>query len=175
MRVRPNAYYINWRGIGSAAADAKADYLSVEVVSWFVNKESNWFNRRQAAVMLTIGLGNGAKSSSVSPGLHELASGARHASASNEPVLSGRAYNGGSVAIKAVTHGISKDTGLMALVRATGMAALGITSTMVQTATATGPYAPLGKVGATLVEGVGQLFSNSGSDMELFNPNQGIS
>ena len=149
---------------------AQRHYLGIDAASWFVNRSSSWFKDLMVAGTLSISLASGEESYEIGLGLYELREGARIAPVFDRPVLPERAFRGGTITVKVVVSGVTRDTRIAGLLESTAVASLGVVGGLVQTASTAGVYAPLAQAGSALVGGVRDLLVTEDRRLRLFDP-----
>lgn len=149
--------------------EPEVDYLSVEAVSWFINRDSSWFNDWSASGAISIKMDD-ANRYQVALGAFELDGGARTAPVFDKAVLPQRAFRGGNIEIEVSLTGFKKATALLKMLKSASNASLGIVAGMVQTAGGTGPLQVLTAAGSDLISGVQSVLSESGPDRQPFFP-----
>ncbi|MGH9628781.1 MAG: hypothetical protein ACRD7E_10695, partial [Bryobacteraceae bacterium] len=142
------------------------DYLGIDAVAWFVNKQSSWFSDRMVSGTLDIKISEGAEQYQAALGTFDLGGGSRLAPVFDRAVLPDRNYRGGSITLGAALTSIKKDTVVAALLKSAANASLGVAAGMVQTATAAGPVRLLGAAGEELMNGVKRVLSDTGEKRE---------
>jgi D-alanyl-D-alanine carboxypeptidase len=130
------------------------DYLGIDAIAWYVNKQSSWFRDRTASGVLIITMNDGSEKYQTSLGTFELNNGQKMAPVFGTPVLPDRNYVGGSISTAATLTAIKKDTVLGGLINSAASAGLGIIAGMVHTASVTGPAQILTAAGGQLISGI---------------------
>jgi hypothetical protein len=155
-----------------APLTADQDYLGIDAMTWYVNKESSWFRDRTASGILTITMNDGAEKYQTSLGTFELNNGQKTAPVFGTPVLRDRNYVGGRIAIAATLTAIRRDTVLGGLINSAASAGLGIIEGMVHTASVTGPTQILTAAGDKLISGIQKALDDPSVKSEpLFDAN----
>lgn len=129
-------------------------YLSVDAVSWFINRQPLWFAERTASGILDIKMSGGAENYPVALGAFKLPAGARIARVFERPVLVDRNYRGGPISLSAVFSSVRKDTATSDTFKSAASASLGIVTGMVETAGITGPAGILAAAGRDITGAV---------------------
>ena len=143
-----------------AKLTARNHYIGIDAVSWFVNKEPNWFKEYVACGTLSIQLASGIEKYDIALGTFTLKKETKISPIFERPVLPDRNYRGGPITINIQLSGIENDTVLCSLLKSAANASLGIVSGMVSTATISGPSKILGEAGQSICNGVKELISN---------------
>ena len=154
---------------GDSPIEPGMDYISIEATSWFINQDSNWFNKWSASGSISIKLDD-ADRYNVALGVFELDNGAKIAPVFEKAVLPQRAFRGGSIEVEVSLTGFEKATTLLKLLKSASRASLDIVAGMVQAAEATGPLKVLTAAGSELVSGVQDVLGESGPGRQPFFP-----
>lgn len=165
----PARYYLP-SDSGDTPIEPGMDYISIEATSWFINQDSNWFNKWSASGSISMKLDDGASRYNVALGVFELDNGAKIAPVFEKAVLPQRAFRGGSIEVEVSLTGFEKATTLLKLLKSASRASLDIVAGMVQAAEATGPMKVLTAAGAELVSGVQDVLGESGPGRQAFFP-----
>jgi hypothetical protein len=164
-------------GSDQAKLTAGCHYVSVDAVSWFINKQSLWFAERIASGTLDIKMG-GSEHYPVALGAFSPPGGARIARVFEKPVLVDRNYRGGPISLSAMFSSVRKDTYFSDTFKSAASASLGIVAGMVETAALTGPAGILADAGRDITGTIrklladpilkrDQFFDSSGTDYYL--------
>ncbi len=157
-----------------AKLTARNHYVSVDAVSWYVNKESGWFSDRMASGTLNMELAAGHERYQIGLGTFELEHGAHVAPVFDRPALPERNYRGGPITVRAHLSGIRRDNALGGILRSAAGASLGIVKGMVETAALAGPAAPLAAAGRELIDGVSGVLTVQGDGREPLFDDAGL-
>ncbi|HEY2401815.1 MAG TPA: M15 family metallopeptidase [Steroidobacteraceae bacterium] len=133
---------------------ANRDYLGIDALAWYVNKQSSWFRDRTASGVLTATLASGSEQYQAALGTFELDNGQKTAPVFGKPVLPDRNFVGGPVTVSVTLTSMRRNTVIGNLINSAASASLGIIAGMVQTATVTGPTQILAAAGSQLIAGV---------------------
>jgi hypothetical protein len=150
----------------SSALTKDQNYLGIDAVSWFVNKESSFWTDRVASGTLDITLAGGLEKYQVALGTFELKDGSKTAPVFDRPVLPDRNFRGGVISVSAFLTSIKKDTSISNMLKSAASASLGVVAGMVQTASLTGPAKILGAAGEDLLGGVKKVLTDTADKKE---------
>lgn len=145
-------------------------YIRVDVVSWFVNEQSNWRNKFSASADLRIGMLEGRLEYLVGLGVFNLSGGTRFAPGFDQAVLPWRSYPGGDIKITARLNVTEKNTTVTTLLQNSMNVSLGLVAGMVQTATQVGSDI-LMKTGGELIKGVREVLMQQKGLNNIFQEN----
>jgi len=126
-------------GTDLAKLTAGCHYVSVDAVSWFINKQSLWFAERIGTGILDIKMAGGVENYPVALGVFTLPGEGRIAQVFEKPALIERNYRGGSISLSAVFSSVRRDTVTSDVFKGSARASLGVVAGMVETAGLTGP------------------------------------
>ena len=126
-------------GSDQAKLTAGNHYVSVDAVSWFINKQDLWFAERMASGTLDIKMSGGTENYPVALGVFNLLAGARIARVFEKPALVDRNYRGGPIFLSVVFSSVRKDAAIGDMLRSAASASLEIVEGMVETAAVSGP------------------------------------
>jgi hypothetical protein len=126
-------------GTDQAKLTAGCHYVSVDAVSWFINKQDLWFAERMASGTLDIKMSGGTENYPVALGVFNLPAGTRIARVFEKPALVDRNYRGGPISLSVVFSSVRKDNTIGDMLRSAASASLGIVEGMVETAAVSGP------------------------------------
>jgi hypothetical protein len=147
------------------------NYVRVSVVSWFANKDSDWWKDRMVSATCQVTLGSEAYD--VALGTLSLEGGAHTAPTFDKLIVDNRLWVEGSLSVKAFLRASQIDTVLAGILKDMAKSSLGIASTAVEgyaSKAAAGPYAPLLSAGQTLVSTVQNLISKAPKPLVIFEP-----
>lgn len=151
----------------STSFEPKKHYLRVDAVSWFLNKESNFFKTFIASGALQIKLPN--ENYEVGLGTYKLDDGMRTAPIFNRPIIDDRVYLGGSLTISATTQAIKKDTLLSKILKDLGNSTVEVVTGAIQGATFAGPTASLLEVSKGLTNNIKEILNEGDKKIDFFS------
>ncbi len=160
-----NRYLILGAGADQEPITPRQDYLGIDAVTWFINKQSDFFHDRLASGTLEIKLAD-SEHYQVALGSFELAHGAKQAPVFDRAVLPDRCLSAGPIVLTASLTAVKKDTTLLTILKSASGASLDVVSSMVQTASLTGPYRLLESAGDQILQGVKKVLSDTADKRE---------
>lgn len=151
----------------SASFEPKKHYLRVDAVSWFLNKESNFWKTFIASGALQIKLPN--ENYEVGLGTYKLDDGMKTAPIFNRPIIDDIVYLGGSLTVSITTQGIKKDTLLSKILKDLGNSTVDVVTGAIQGATFAGPTASLLEVSKGLTNNIKEILNEGDKKVEFFS------
>ncbi len=134
-------------------------YIGVEALSWYLNKENNFWKKNMATATAVINL-NSDEEYNTALGTFALDGGAKIAPFFNQRILKERRYRGDSVAFKVSLSVLKRDTAIGGILKSAASSSLNIVSGMIETATVAGPAKILSSAGGSLVSGIDELLKD---------------
>jgi hypothetical protein len=141
-------------GSDQAKLTAGCHYVSIDAVSWFINKQALWFSERIASGTLDIKMSAGAENYPVALGVFNPPAGARTARVFEKPILADRNYRGGPLSISAVFSSVKRDAASIATLKSAASASLSVVEGMIETAAISGPAGILAAAGREITGAV---------------------
>ncbi len=151
----------------SAAFELKKHYLKVDAVSWFLNKESNFFKTYIASGTLQIKLPN--ENYEVGLGTYKLDDGMKTAPIFNRPIIEDRVYLGGSLTVSVSTQAIKRDTLLSKILKDLSNSTVDVVTGAIQGATFAGPTASLLEVSKSLTSNIKEILNQGEKKIDIFS------
>jgi hypothetical protein len=166
--------HVSTRGDDAGPLAPGAEYVSVDACSWFVNREDGWLRKWAVSGMIDATLGASVERYQVGLGTFELDGSARIAPVFDRPIVHDRCYRGGPLTFAVSLFAAARDTPLTALLRGASAASLGISASMVQTATLAGPQRVLGAAAGSLMAGLTSLVAQPDSGLRPIFAREGL-
>ncbi|MBL7821023.1 MAG: hypothetical protein JNL65_10425 [Saprospiraceae bacterium] len=154
-------------GNNSAAFEPKKHYLRVDAVSWYLNKESDFWKTFIASGALQIKLPN--ENYEVGLGTYKLDDGMKTAPVFNRPIIDDRVYLGGSLTVSVTTQAIKKDTLLSKILKDLGNSTVDVVTGAIQGATFAGPTASLLEVSKSLTSNIKEILNQGEKKIDFFS------
>jgi len=151
----------------TASFEPKKHYLRVDAVSWFINKESDFWKTFIASGALQIKLPN--ENYEIGLGTYKLDKGMKTAPIFNRPIIDDRVYLGGTMTISVTTQAIKKDTLLSKILKDLGNSTVDVVTGAIQGATFAGPTASLLEVSKSLTSNIKDILNQGDKMVEFFN------
>lgn len=152
-----------------SSIQAGVDYIAVDAVSWFVNRQGNFFVDRMVAGSLEFRIH--AQDYSTVLGNYILEGGQRTAPIFDRPIVPIVAYHGGDLTLKAFIKGIKQNTAAGTLMKQMAAASLTVVTGAIQVGTGGIATTALIAAGTILGNGaVNMLTANDEKAIPIFNP-----
>ncbi|MDP2159748.1 MAG: hypothetical protein Q8K02_04655, partial [Flavobacterium sp.] len=150
----------------SASFEPKKHYLRVDAVSWYLNKESNFWKSFIASGAMQIKLPN--ENYEVGLGTYKLDDGMKVAPIFNRPIIHERVYLGGSLTINVTIQAIKKDTLLSKILKDLGNSTVDVVTGAIQGATFAGPTPSLLEVSKSLTSNIKEILNQGEKKIDFF-------
>jgi hypothetical protein len=143
------------------------DYIKVDAVSWYVNRQGNFFVNRMVAGTLEFRI-NGQDFSTVL-GSYDLRQGQRTAPVFDQPIVPWVAYQGGDLMLRAYIRGTQQNTAAGDLLSKMAVASLTVVAGAIEAETGGLATMALVAAGSTLTKGASSMLSsNTPKTIQIF-------
>ncbi len=145
--------------------EPRKHYVRIDAISWFVNKQSNFWKDYISSGTLRIKIAD--EIFDLGLGTYVLEKGMRTAPIFNRPIIEDKVYNGGDLTISTSLSAIKKDTLLGKILKDLGKSTIEVANGAIKAATVMGPQKALLDVSTSLTDNITAILNQGDKKIEF--------